>query len=548
MPARIPFLAIAGIAAITLAQAEPMTVCTVTVNSSDEREAFRLNLAEDQFRFVELVERGRADWLASACRQEVRCDVLVVSGHFAGTEFYSSRPDVNETLPIDEVERVQCSESCPGLFSQLKEVYLFGCDTLKAEPVRSAMPEVVRGLVRAGQPRPEAERLARALSERYTESSRGLMRRLFPDVPAIYGFSSLAPYGRVAGPLLARYFDSDASLEIGTGRPNERLLKLFGPASMTLASGARVADPAADPRGEACRYFDERLSRAQKIASIQRTLGGAMGEVRMSFDRIEKFLTALTGDERRDLAVADALEALATDGAIRERYLALVRETEDPALRVRMIDLARAIGWLTQDERRAEQVRMIGEMVAANAVGFGEVDLICGLNDDRALDQELALFKVATLPARATARAAAQACLGSAAGRASVIRALASANDQDVQVAQAYLRHRPLTDPGELRSVAAGISRMPQTAAQVRALETLARHHISDREVLERMARLYASARSANVQRAVAELFLRSDYRGIADASLVDLLRQHRLQAPVGGDLIDVLIGRLQAP
>ncbi len=89
---------------------------------------------------------------------------------------------------------------------------------------------------------------------------------------------------------------------------------------------------------------------------------------------------------------------------------------------------------------------------------------------------------------------------------------------------------------------------MPQVPAQVRALETLARHHISDREVLDRMARLYASARSASVQRAVAEVFLRSDYRGIGGDSLLELLRQHRVQRVPGGDLVDVLIERLQAP
>jgi hypothetical protein len=50
----------------------------------------------------------------------------------------------------------------PGPFSHLKEVYLFGCDSLKADPVRSAAPEIVRGLVAAGQPRAEAERFARA--------------------------------------------------------------------------------------------------------------------------------------------------------------------------------------------------------------------------------------------------------------------------------------------------------------------------------------------------------------------------------------------------
>ena len=60
------------------------TVCTITVNSPNEKEMFRQRLPEDQFEFVELVERGRPDWLASACRQDVRCDLLVISGHFDG--------------------------------------------------------------------------------------------------------------------------------------------------------------------------------------------------------------------------------------------------------------------------------------------------------------------------------------------------------------------------------------------------------------------------------------------------------------------------------
>src|SRR5262249_11845784 len=113
--------------------AQKQTVCTVTVNSPDERETFREFLPRDRYDFVELVEPGRPDWLHASCRKGIQCDVLLVSGHFAGTEFYSSRPSVNETLPIDEIERVGCSESCPGLFGKLKEVYLFGCDTLNPD-------------------------------------------------------------------------------------------------------------------------------------------------------------------------------------------------------------------------------------------------------------------------------------------------------------------------------------------------------------------------------------------------------------------------------
>src|SRR4030095_2071075 len=132
-------------------RADKKTVCTINVNSPDEKEAFRRSLPPDKFQFVELVERGRPDWLESACRQGVRCDVLVVSVHCdGGNEFFADNVGASEFLPVDEMERVSCSASCPGLFSQLKEVYLFGCNTLNAGANKSASAEVVRSLVRSG--------------------------------------------------------------------------------------------------------------------------------------------------------------------------------------------------------------------------------------------------------------------------------------------------------------------------------------------------------------------------------------------------------------
>ena len=167
-------------------RADRKTVCTITVNSPDEKEIFRRSLPPDDFQFVELVERGRPDWLASACRKDVRCDVLLISGHFDdGTEFYSDRLDVRESLPVEEMQRASCSDSCPGLFSQLKEVYLFGCNTLQAQPLRSASAEIARSLIRSGHSQPDAERLSRLLNERHGESNRDRMRQIFKDVPVI---------------------------------------------------------------------------------------------------------------------------------------------------------------------------------------------------------------------------------------------------------------------------------------------------------------------------------------------------------------------------
>jgi len=424
-------------------------VCTITVNSSDERDVFRRYLPPDRYRFVELVEHGRSDWLASACRAQVRCDVLVVSGHFAGSEFYSSRPAVNETLKVSEIERAQCTESCPDVFSHLQEVYLFGCDTLKPEPVKSATPEIVRAWMRGGSTQAEAERQARMLSERYGESSRDLMRRLFAHVPVIYGFASLAPLGRVAGPMLEHYFESGPEVEVGSGRVSSRLLALFAPSSMVVTSGQGDDEPYASERSETCRYHDERQTLAQRIARVHELLAGEPVALRMSFERIEAFFAAIGAVERARPATAQALRTVASDGAAAGRFIALTRDTRDPALRLRMAALARSVGWLDADSERAEKALLVRDVVADPAMAYGEVELVCGLNADGSLDGA-----ADELPAQRTvslAQAAGLACLGSREARARVLKALASAHDDDVQVAQAYLRHRPVHEVGELR-------------------------------------------------------------------------------------------------
>ncbi|HUQ27818.1 MAG TPA: hypothetical protein VM051_04455, partial [Usitatibacter sp.] len=66
----------------------------------------------------------------------------------------------------------------------------------------------------------------------------------------------------------------------------------------------------------------------------------------------------------------------------------------------------------------------------------------------------------------------------------------------------------------------------------------------ADPEILERLASLYSSARSAGVQRAIAEVFLRSDLSAIDTRALGSRLRRDR----VGRDsLVDTLISRLDS-
>ena len=100
------------------------------------------------------------------------------------------------------------------------------------------------------------------------------------------------------------------------------------------------------------------------------------------------------------------------------------------------------------------------------STGFAEVELMCSLNDGGELTAELQRSPLASVRPARTTQAAILACLGSAAARAQVMGALDSSDDKEVQVAQVYLRHHPLTDT-DLREVAAGITRMTDSRAQI---------------------------------------------------------------------------------
>ncbi|MFZ2650101.1 MAG: hypothetical protein WA210_08335 [Burkholderiaceae bacterium] len=531
------------------AATQKQTVCTITVNSADEKEAFRRFLPKSKYRFVELVERDRPDWLASACRAEVACDVLVVSGHYdGGTVFFSDRLELREFLPVAELERVSCSDSCPALFSRLKEVYLFGCNTLNPDSQNSASAEVIRSLVREGHSPKEARRQLQSLSAAHGQSSLDRMRQVFNDVAVVYGFSSTAPVGPISATTLSRYFRSAGAGEIASGRPSTRLLGQFAAHSMTVTQGMTDEDEHADARQDMCRFADDRSSDATRLAFVHELLQRHTAQARLYLDRIQGLTGSLDEPARQKPGVAQALEGIARDTAARARYLDFARLAQPPEVRVRMVDVARDLGWLSADQRWKELALMLGELQARSSVGVAEVGMACRLNQGHELD---GAFNPRVAPRSRiddVAHAAVRACLGSAEGEARTLAGLVSVNEAEVQIAQAFLRHRPITDAAELRRLAAGIAGMSPSNAQVRALETLGRHYLSDREILNLLTRLFAKTPSGSVQAAIAGILIRADRSSIDDEQLLHTLLEKRRRSPAGDSMVDALIHRLQSP
>jgi hypothetical protein len=497
------------------------TVCTVTVNSADEKEAMRRHLPPGKYDFVELLDRKHDDWLEGACHRHVQCDVLVISGHFnAGETFYSDKVDVEASLKMDELERASCSHSCPPLFAKLKEVYLFGCESLNPH--------------------------ATQYSSKYGESGHDRMRRVFAGVPVIYGFSSHAPVGADAARLLDRYFAAGGASEVGSGHASAKLLRIFG-RSLTAIRGVRASDPGAEERREICEFFDDRESPASKLRFIHRMLERDPDRARKYLARIEDLLGSVDAAQKESPAFQSALAEYAADDATRARYLGIARAARPYAVRERMLTVASELAWLKPRQLRAERIALLDDMLASRKMGFAEVDLGCTMTSGDGLAGALTEVKAPSTDSHPVADSALLACMGSPAARAAILRALASDNDKDVELAQLYLQHRPLADGPELRALTEEVTRMPPSAAQLRALGALARLHIADRAILDDLAQAFAESKSVKVQRAIAEVFMRSDPLALPRPQLVGLLQRHRLKSPDGRpDLIDSLISSLQ--
>lgn len=525
--------------------AAPRTVCTITVNSPDEKEAMRRHLPKGDYRFVELVEHGRPDWLASACRANVQCDVLVVSGHFNGHDFFSDKTEAQEYLPVAEMERASCSNACPSLFSHLKEVYLFGCTSLSPEAALNPAREIEGTLVRGGMAPSEAQRIAQKTTARHGESNRDVMRRVFMNVPAIYGFSAVAPLGPVSGNIIDRYFRASGTKGFGTGNGGRGMVGAFAAHGMAVVPGLRSSDPQAAYRTDVCRFADDRAGAAGKLAFVHTLLDRGMAETRLFLGHIEAFLDGVTDADRADPGFAAALADIAADAPARGRFLDYARVNGEAGVRARMLTVAHALGWLDPLQLRAEQARLVGDLLAQPEISPADIALACRLGAGDALSaQAPGLSEIAVRDATA-AHGAVLACLGDGTERARLLAGLARGDPQSVQAAEVYLAARPVQSAADLRALVDAVAGIDDAGAQVRALHTLARQPLLDGEALEPLVALFARTRSVEVQRAIAGVLIRSDRPLLAAPELVHTLRSTRLHPPEREDMVDLLLRRL---
>jgi HEAT repeat protein len=187
------------VAAVDPTPKAKLTVCTITINSDEEIDMFEKYLTKDKFNFVELTNKDDDDWFGTACKAGTKCDILIISGHFAGSFF----GDKGFELSAKELEKHSCNNDCTGILDDPVEVFLFGCNTLATKEKDSRTPqEYMNVLIADGRQRGEAELVVAARYNEFERTFKNQAMLSFAEVPHIYGFYSKAPLGKhIQGPL-----------------------------------------------------------------------------------------------------------------------------------------------------------------------------------------------------------------------------------------------------------------------------------------------------------------------------------------------------------
>lgn len=199
-------------------EAHALNICTMTFNSADERGVLKSVYPTPMHKHIELVPNNKdPQWFKKACQSNVKCDVLLMSGHFGGMFFGEKSSSI---LGLDEIEKASCQQTCDNILGA-KQVYLMGCNTLATKtPDHRSIGQYLQVLVQDGFPRNLAEDV---VASRYVNYGLGISERMslaFKNSSELFGFSSTGPLGAVAAPILRRAFVGKGSTPISTRLKN----------------------------------------------------------------------------------------------------------------------------------------------------------------------------------------------------------------------------------------------------------------------------------------------------------------------------------------
>lgn len=383
---------------------EKFTICAATINSDNERKIFEEQIKKNPNAFnpvVELTSFGdESDWFSEACKSGIRCDQLIISGHFGGSFFGTS----GKELGLDLIEEKGCAKTCEGILSHPYEVFLFGCNTLADKTLDSRTPDqYLQVLLSDNIPRDQALMIVESRYGLTVEANRTRMSRAFTGAQKqLYGFSSIGPSGKNVEGFLTDYF---AKSNLGERLEKLQAARLISKVDFTnkslaeslkltafaqCSAGTQEGTPVKDD--VICPLRDPANSIDKKIEIVIEAF--AQPDYLIYVKVISDFFNSnplenMTTDQREKLRV------LSANNTLKSQFLLFMDKTTDIQLYAAWISLAGNLGFIS---KREEDVLISGRVTKAFVQGLGvsQKDAICSLPDE--VKDRIKLNPLAILP------------------------------------------------------------------------------------------------------------------------------------------------------
>jgi hypothetical protein len=356
--------------------AHALTVCTMTFNSADEKAVLKSVYNSSVHKHIELVPNNKdPHWFKKACQSRVRCDVLLLSGHFGGMFFGEKSSSL---LGLDELEKASCDQSCDGILGA-KEVYLMGCNTLATKtPDHRSIGQYLQVLVQDGFPRNLAEEV---VASRYVNYGLGISERMsiaFRNSQELFGFSSTGPLGAVAAPKLRRALQGSSSTPLRT-----RLQNSFS------GSSFRVVNPKSELSDHdfSLQCGARSSIQSEKKSSFDKILSDS--EIRRHFDLVLRNV--------HDVSVQNSLRAIAGDPITKKKIVELASSIQSQShiligARFQVLKVLRAAGIISSDEASSGMNKALDQRLSSGLDTI-VLDQVCSIAQS---DSDL-VFKAAWL-------------------------------------------------------------------------------------------------------------------------------------------------------
>lgn len=364
--------------------ASKKNICSITINSNNEINAFRKSLPSDKFNFYELTSADIKNWFENSCARHIQCDVLVLSGHFA-TQFFG---DKGLNLTTLQLEEKSCLKACPGVTHSPKEVFLFGCNTLADKKPDHRTPEqYMQILISDGFQESTARTIAMARYSPIDHSFRQRMSHVFHNSPIVYGFSATGPKGVYAEkPVLnfikevgdySRHLDRLSSQDTETikqelGKSEKLWKKHFAIYNGTIETNIEESK---DEVELVCQANDYSRNKKNALVSLEKLL---RNKNRLAYLLLaEKILRNLTYsmlniDER------NALEIIKSNINFRNEVISGFNHLSyNIELSLKIIRMMNSLGWLTKEEHDSITNETLGRFLTQSNLKNSDYDIIC---------------------------------------------------------------------------------------------------------------------------------------------------------------------------